>query len=645
MCRGWEEWALDWCRTSERKVVHLMNAHRVNTVLLVAALLATCGASAWAASGASRLPWSDVQELLRLEVMGPNVEAPVREYLLSAAAPIGVTERAELEALGIELVSVAGETAVVRGRLTAFSGLYEDGESLGWVRNVLPHLPIEYSSNSTQYYWVDIEYALSHCGVENVPDDAGSELLVAVIDGGFTGALQDALGSDRVHYVQMRSPTKDSSEMEIIAGREYGQHGTMCAEAIAAMVPQAEFLLCTTLDSLSKVELMRLIAEGAVIQVGEQTIDLSQVDLISDSTFSPYPQDHNDGRGALAITADAIVGEGIPYIYALGNFARGEDTTRAFFSGKYEDVDGNLFHDFDPGSDAVSDRNSLAITVEPWEEAEPAIVTVILEWDGWPYQASTGAPVWTRDEIVSIQDIDLYVFAEDPGTGSASAEPLTRSRVNQLVSLSRGGPLYPIEPLEEVQFQITEPGTYFLMIKNATTSDRPGLETRDVDFHVYVHASGGQFTMEHATPDGAFVNIGGAENVIGVGAVGFTLDETWCLMDYSSRGPTGDGRLKPELVAPTMYGSELEDQVFTGTSASAPLLAGIVAWLLDEVPQVSPAQLREAMCQTAQPLTGTCNSAPVPSDCGICSQCCNCGVGCGLVDAQAALSYLRALTN
>jgi len=623
----------------------LMNAHRVNTVLLVAALLATCGASAWAASGASRLPWSDVQELLRLEVMGPNVEAPVREYLLSAAAPIGVTERAELEALGIELVSVAGETAVVRGRLTAFSGLYGEGESLGWVRSVLPHLPIEYSSSAVQYYWVDIEYALSHCGVGNVPDDAGSGLLVAVVDGGFTGALQNALGSDRVHYVQMRSPTKDSSEMEIIAGREYGQHGTMCAEAIAAMVPEAEFLLCTTRDSISKVEMMRLIAEGAVIQVGEQSIDLSQIDLVSDSTFSPYPQDHNDGRGALATTADAIVGESVPYIYALGNFAEGEDTTRGFFSGKYEDVDGNLFHDFDPGSDAISDRNSLAITVEPWEEDRPAIVTVILEWDGWLYQIGTGAPVWTRDEIVSIQDIDLYVFPEDPETGVMSAEYLNKAATNQLDSLSVGGALLPADPVEALQFEVTEPGTYFLMIKNATTCDRPGLEARDVDMHLYVHASGGQFTMEHSTSNGAFLNIGGAENVIGVGAVGFTLDETWCLMDYSSRGPTSDGRLKPELVAPTMYGSELEDQVFTGTSASAPLLAGIVAWLLDEVPQASPAQLREAMCQTAQPLTGTCNSASVPSDCGLCSQSCNCGVGCGMIDAEAALAYLRAIVD
>jgi hypothetical protein len=119
----------------------------------------------------------------------------------------------------------------------------------------------------------------------------------------------------------------------------------------------------------------------------------------------------------------------------------------------------------------------------------------------------------------------------------------------------------------------------------------------------------------------------------------------WCLMPYSSRGPTYDGRMKPEVVAPTIYESELLDDIFGGTSAAAPLVAGMVAWLLDQVPEATPAQLREALCQTAQPLTSACNAAPVPSDCALCAHSCNYGVGCGLVDAEAALQYLEGLVD
>lgn len=618
-----------------------MDVQRVKVVLLAVVLFAAWGASVLAAPGASRLPWDDVQELLRLEVMGPGVEAPLKEYILSATEPIGANEQAQLAELGIELVSVRGEAAVVRGRLTAFSELYGAGDAFGWVRSVLPHLPIDYSS-SAEYYSIGIDYALSNCSVEDMPANAGAGLLIAVIDGGFTGALEDMLGSDQVHYLQMQV-SGDTNDMELVAGRKDGQHGTMCAEAVAAMVPKADFLLFSAPDFLSRLEIMRLIAEGNVIQAGGRTINLSHIDLISDSTYYAVPLDHNDGRGDLATSADAIVEEGIPYIYALGNFGRGEDTDRAFFAAEYEDADDNLFHDFDPESDTISDQDSLAITVEPREDDEPMRMTVILEWDGWPYQIDTGASAWTRDEITSIQDIDLYIYYQDSDTGSVSQVAL--SERNQLEALYLDGALSPIEPLEIAQFQVEEPGTYLIAVHNATSRHRLSLETRDVDFHLYVHASGGQFSMEHSTADGALVNVGGAQDVICVGAVGFTLDETWCLMDYSSRGPTSDGRLKPELVAPTMYKSEVEDRVFTGTSASAPLVAGIAAWLLDEVPQATPAQLREALCQTAQSLTGTCNRAPAPGDCGFCSQSCNYGVGCGLVDGVAALTYLRAIVD
>ena len=65
--------------------------------------------------------------------------------------------------------------------------------------------------------------------------------------------------------------------------------------------------------------------------------------------------------------------------------------------------------------------------------------------------------------------------------------------------------------------------------------------------------------------------------VLTIGAV----DETGVIADFSSRGPTADGRIKPDLVAQgvnvaTVYGFN-ETTTINGTSASTPLIAGAVA--------------------------------------------------------------------
>ncbi|MBN1490546.1 MAG: S8 family serine peptidase, partial [Phycisphaerae bacterium] len=92
-----------------------------------------------------------------------------------------------------------------------------------------------------------------------------------------------------------------------------------------------------------------------------------------------------------------------------------------------------------------------------------------------------------------------------------------------------------------------------------------------------------------------------AFDVITVGAV----DNTGSIASFSSRGPTADGRVKPEVVArgvstwtaytssPTSYSSG------NGTSFSTPLVAGVVACLLEAHPEWSVAQMRTALFETA----------------------------------------------
>lgn len=81
---------------------------------------------------------------------------------------------------------------------------------------------------------------------------------------------------------------------------------------------------------------------------------------------------------------------------------------------------------------------------------------------------------------------------------------------------------------------------------------------------------------------------------------GFTLSE------YSSRGPTSDGRIKPDLVAPgesiraaarnTFNGSV----VYSGTSMAAPFAAGSAALMIAANPSLQPDGVRELLYGTAE---------------------------------------------
>ena len=91
-----------------------------------------------------------------------------------------------------------------------------------------------------------------------------------------------------------------------------------------------------------------------------------------------------------------------------------------------------------------------------------------------------------------------------------------------------------------------------------------------------------------------------AFNVISVGAV----DLSGNIQAFSSRGPTADGRIKPEVVAlgAGVYTVEPATEGYlysTGTSFACPLVAGAAALILTAHPELTPLQVREALINTA----------------------------------------------
>ncbi len=87
-----------------------------------------------------------------------------------------------------------------------------------------------------------------------------------------------------------------------------------------------------------------------------------------------------------------------------------------------------------------------------------------------------------------------------------------------------------------------------------------------------------------------------------VGAV----DKNDELADYSSRGPTSNGKTKPDVVAPgTSIESTWNDNGFntiSGTSMATPHVAGQAALLLEEDPNLTPTELKQTITETSTDL-------------------------------------------
>jgi len=116
-----------------------------------------------------------------------------------------------------------------------------------------------------------------------------------------------------------------------------------------------------------------------------------------------------------------------------------------------------------------------------------------------------------------------------------------------------------------------------------------------------------------------------ADSVISVGAVN-NIGE---IASFSSRGPTFDGRIKPEVCAQgvnvwAVSGDNNSEfiNIYNGTSASTPLVAGAIALILQGMPTLSPMEVREAVL-----MTGSMADEP------------NNTYGWGIMDAYAALNY------
>jgi subtilisin family serine protease len=155
-----------------------------------------------------------------------------------------------------------------------------------------------------------------------------------------------------------------------------------------------------------------------------------------------------------------------------------------------------------------------------------------------------------------------------------------------------------------LQVLATEGGRYSARLIRAS-DDQP----RTLDL-LFVGAPGRSSPLDSFVAEGSLSEPADHGGVITVGAV--SIFNLFDLSDFSSRGPTTDGRAKPELSSPTsVLGTLRGGESFAGTSAAAPHAAGVVALLVEAFPNANATQLRQQLLLRAVQSPDTDGNPPV----------------------------------
>jgi MYXO-CTERM domain-containing protein len=271
---------------------------------------------------------------------------------------------------------------------------------------------------------------------------------------------------------------------------------------------------------------------------GKHDVDVVNASIGFDNVW------HADGSSPYSVGVDAVVDAGIFYVAASGNEAE------SYRWGLLTDVDGNGWLEID-GVEATWISTSPAYGTD-WAE-------VSLRWSDPMLAAQTDLDLWVTNE----EDTVECGRSENPQDGDDN-------------------------PFEFVSCEID--GSWAV----AWVSALPGADIEGKTAWIYSYGSvdpdvlvSAQTLTLPADSAGAFT----------VGAYRPASDEiAW----YSSRGPTQDGRVKPDIVGPsgvttTSMGYKSAD----GTSFAAPHLAGLAALVLEHRPGYSPVEVKSfLMSQT-----------------------------------------------
>lgn len=248
-----------------------------------------------------------------------------------------------------------------------------------------------------------------------------------------------------------------------------------------------------------------------------ESLDQQHIDVMSHSV-SYFGYGFGDGEGVLCDAARQAADAGTVWVNSAGNHGSWQ-----VYRASFEDDDGDGWHEFEGGIE-VSD-----LWIGGFGQGSG--VTVRLDWNAYP----------TTDV-----DFDLYLRRWDGAAWVVVAES---------TNVQAGA-----EPPTEALTWTTDGAPVGVSVA------RRGGSTDPIDLRII--ADGG---LSYARQAGSIGDPASCPDVLAVGA---TREETRA-ETYSARGPTFDGRTKPDLIAPAMV--HTSGGWFSGTSAAAPHVTGAIA--------------------------------------------------------------------
>ncbi len=387
----------------------------------------------------------------------------------------------------------------------------------------------------------------------HVAGHRGSGVKVGVIDTGFKGFAR-LMGSELPSRVNARCYTGSGAFTSNLnrcfpsnSTESTKKHGTAVTEALFDVAPEAEYYISRPTswgDVLSTVNWM--------VSQGVDVINMS----LAWSFEGPGDGTSYYSNGILNSIDKAVQG-GITWVNVAGN-AGGH-----MWYGEFADSDQDGLHQFNSAGDEC---NSVNVRLDYHTS-----FLVQMRWDDTWGGADT--------------DLDLYLVPYS-SSGLSLSNAIASSESDQ----DGGSNDIPFEMIHRRYGQIAD-GRYCIVVKK-TSGDSPSW--------IQILKWGGSGNLERSVLSHSIANPGEGRNS-GMLAVGASeLGRTNTIESFSGRGPTMDGRTKPDIVGADGGTSSTYGQWY-GTSQASPHVAGLAALVKQRFPGYTPQQVANFLRDNASP--------------------------------------------
>jgi len=328
---------------------------------------------------------------------------------------------------------------------------------------------------------------------------------------------------------------------------EAGSHGAACSALARSVAPDAE-VVEIGVDQLTEGRLLRAMQQAR--RIGAQIVSLSAAgyDLPLDGTASLDRAMQQGGPGV-----------GPLWVVASGNQAG------LHWHGNLRDRNANGWIDV-RSADAPADQ--LLIHVK-----RPGRIRVTVNWNDW-------AAFRARRKF---SDVDAFLYRVSE---HAAPEIIAHSDLDQDAGA---------RPVERIELHM-EPGFYLLGLRATRL-------VGDVAIHVFVEGE----AQLHPKQAERSLGVPGTASV--ALTVGVLADGGAAYADYSGRGPTDDGRRKPDAATFLPEGSP-----FAGTSSATPFIAGLAVLVAQRNPALKGVALKQKVMQFIRPVRDSTDTLALDSE-------------------------------